>query len=66
MLSDQRSRYADGNLDIDDKELIFNESFTAKYQTNDAKFEKKVTFARLLSKVSAEISSGSEVNINKS
>jgi hypothetical protein len=27
----------------------------------DAKFEKKVTFARLLSKVSAEMSSGSEV-----
>lgn len=64
MISDQRSRlYADGNLDSDDKELVFNESFTTKYQANDTKFEKKVTFARLLGKVSAEISSGAEVII---
>jgi hypothetical protein len=36
---------------------------TAAMSSVDAKFEKKVTFARLLSKVSAEMSSGSEVNI---
>lgn len=30
---------------------------------SDAKLEKKVTFARLLNKVSAEMSSGSEVSV---
>jgi hypothetical protein len=34
---------------------------TVAMSSLDAKFEKKVTFARLLSKVSAEMSSGSEV-----
>jgi hypothetical protein len=34
---------------------------TVAMSSVDAKFEKKVTFARLLSKVSAEMSSGSEV-----
>jgi hypothetical protein len=34
---------------------------TAPMSSVDTKFEKKVTFARLLSKVSAEMSSGSEV-----
>jgi hypothetical protein len=36
---------------------------TAPMSSVDTKFEKKVTFARLLSKVSAEMSSGSEVII---
>lgn len=34
----------------------------AKLPLNDPKLEKKVTFARLMSKVSAEMSSGSEVD----
>lgn len=33
-----------------------------KLALNDPKLEKKVTFARLMSKVSAEMSSGSEVD----
>ena len=36
---------------------------TVAMSSTDAKMEKKVTFARLLSKVSAEMSSGSEVII---
>lgn len=36
---------------------------TVALSSADAKMEKKVTFARLLSKVSAEMSSGSEVII---
>lgn len=55
----------DSDSDVKDiKETTFSEisvSTTNKGQLNDAKMEKKVTFARLLSKVSAEISSGSEV-----
>lgn len=65
MLYEQRSRYADGNLNSDGTEFYFDEASTAKCQTNisvDAKYEKRVTFARLLSRVSAEMSF--EVNID--
>lgn len=40
-----------------------NHSNTATRVLNDPKLEKKVTFARLLNKVSAEMSSGSEVDM---
>lgn len=54
----ERQRYDDGT------EFYFDEASTAKRQTLsvDAKYEKRVTFARLLSRVSAELSS--EVNID--
>lgn len=62
MLYEQRAqRYADGNLNSD---FYFDEASTAKRQSIDAKYEKRVTFARLLSRVSAELSS--EVNIDMS
>lgn len=67
MISDQRNYYPDGNIDnIMVKETTFDDSCGTKGQLNDVKFEKKVTFARLLSKVSAEISSEViiEVTIN--
>lgn len=61
-------RYAGGtSADRMDKDTTsLDESTTAKVHMNDAKYEKKVTFARLLNKVSAEISSGSEVNVKLS
>lgn len=64
MINEQRSRYADVNLISDGTEFFFDEASTAKRQTIfvDAKYEKRVTFARLLSRVSAEVSS--EVNID--
>lgn len=50
---------ADGNLG----ETTFTElANNVKLPLNDPKLEKKVTFARLMSKVSAEMSSGSEVD----
>lgn len=49
----------DGNLD----ETTFSDLNNAvKCQLTDPKLEKKVTFARLMSKVTAELSSGSEVD----
>lgn len=56
--------YADGNLNSDGTELNFDQASTAKRQTIsiDAKYEKRVTFAQLLCRVSAELSS--EVNID--
>lgn len=67
MLYEQRSqRYADGNLISDGTEYYFDEASTAKRQTIsvDAKYEKKVTFARLLSRVSAELSSEVNIDVN--
>lgn len=64
MLYEQRSqRHADATFYSDGTELYFDDASTAKRQTIsvDAKYEKRVTFARLLSRVSAEISC--EVNI---
>ncbi|XP_031632855.1 uncharacterized protein LOC116346788 isoform X2 [Contarinia nasturtii] len=68
MLYEQRSqRYADGLLNSDGTEVWhFDEASTAKRQTisvADAKNEKRVTFARLLSRVSAELSSESTSNL---
>lgn len=65
MFYEHRSQYyADGNFNSDGTEFYFDEASTAKRQTIsiDAKYEKRVTFARLLSRVSAELSS--EVNID--
>lgn len=65
MLYEHRSQiYADGNFNSDGTEFYFDEAPTAKRPTIsvDAKYEKRVTFARLLSRVSAELSS--EVNID--
>lgn len=67
MLYEQRCHsYADGNFYSDGTDFYFDEASTAKRQTIsvDAKYEKRVTFARLLNRVSAEISS--EVNIEYS
>lgn len=63
-MSENRLKPVSIDSESDVKETTFSESFVSaatKGQLNDAKMEKKVTFARLLSKVSAEISSGSEV-----
>ncbi|KAJ9597352.1 hypothetical protein L9F63_011792, partial [Diploptera punctata] len=63
----------DGGIDGEETETTFSTAVsdsqsapsTAALCSIDAKFEKKVTFARLLSKVSAEMSSGSEVEANQ-
>uniref|UniRef100_A0A182IWM2 Uncharacterized protein n=1 Tax=Anopheles atroparvus TaxID=41427 RepID=A0A182IWM2_ANOAO len=56
--------YATGDADASQKETTFSENSLSVNsmvrQISDPKLEKKVTFARLLSKVSAEMSSGSE------
>lgn len=68
MLYEQRfQRYADGYLNSDGTEVYFDEASTAKRQTisvADAKNEKRVTFARLLSRVSAELSSEVNIEVN--
>lgn len=46
----------------DIKETTLSENSELTSMGSDAKLEKKVTFARLLNKVSAEMSSGSEVS----
>lgn len=59
----------EGGADGEETETTFSTAMsdsqsapsTVAVSSADAKFEKKVTFARLLSKVSAEMSSGSEV-----
>lgn len=61
----------DGEADGEETETTFSMAMsdsqsapsTVALSSADAKMEKKVTFARLLSKVSAEMSSGSEVII---
>lgn len=65
-MSENRLKPISIDSEGDVKETTFSEkagSSSNKGQLNDAKMEKKVTFARLLSKVAAEISSGSEVKI---
>lgn len=65
-MSENRLKPISIDSESDVKETTFSENSvttTNKGQLNDAKMEKKVTFARLLSKVSAEISSGSEVKL---
>ena len=60
---------ADAESDPNIKETTFSESsasapaVTLSRPFSDPKLEKKVTFARLLSKVSHEMSSGSEMDI---
>lgn len=66
MFCAQRSHlYADGNLNLDGTDFYFDDqASTSKRQTIsvDAKYEKKVTFARLFNRVSTKICS--EVNID--
>lgn len=68
-MSENRSRASNVDSESDLKETTFSEntgsltSATVDRAINDPKLEKKVTFARLLNKVSAEMSSGSEVDI---
>lgn len=70
-MSENRFKQISMDLDIDVKETTFSEyaggstpsTSTTKNLLTDPKLEKKVTFARLLSKVSAEMSSGSEVDV---
>ncbi|KAL9879695.1 uncharacterized protein ACN2A1_011533 isoform 3-T22 [Glossina fuscipes fuscipes] len=72
-LSESRIRASNVDSESDMKETTFSEntgSLTSvtmeRVILNDPKLEKKVTFARLLSKVSAEMSSGSEAKRNSS
>lgn len=68
-LSENRLHAGTIDSESDQKETTFSEntgsltSATVERAINDPKLEKKVTFARLLNKVSAEMSSGSEVNM---
>lgn len=64
LLSENRLKTCGIDSESDIKETTFSEnsaSTSTKAQFSDTKFEKKVTFARLLNKVSTEMSSGSEV-----
>lgn len=51
------------NWGITTNETKFSDSDAAQAALNDPKLEKKVTFARLINKVSAEMSSGSEMEL---
>ncbi|XP_054086655.1 uncharacterized protein LOC105208961 isoform X4 [Zeugodacus cucurbitae] len=73
-MTENRLRASTGNVDSesDVKETTFSENSGSLTSTNvanvartitDPKLEKKVTFARLLNKVSAEMSSGSDMDI---
>lgn len=42
---------------------IIGTGLLSRQLSSDPKFEKKVTFARLLSKMSAEITSGSDIDV---
>lgn len=68
MLYEQRyQRYADENFNSDGTDYYyFDEASTAKSQTIsvDAKYEKRVTFARLLNRVSAELSFEVNIDVN--
>lgn len=66
-LSENRLKVTAGieQTESDEKETTFSENSPSKTlprPLSDPKFEKKVTFARLLNKVSAEISSGSDID----
>ncbi|KAM7348381.1 uncharacterized protein ACRADG_007714 isoform 6-T15 [Cochliomyia hominivorax] len=71
-MSENRLRVNNVDSESDLKETTFSEntgsltSATVDRAINDPKLEKKVTFARLLNKVSAEMSSGSEATRNSS
>ncbi|XP_065365478.1 uncharacterized protein LOC135958499 [Calliphora vicina] len=71
-MSENRLRASNVDSESDLKETTFSEntvsltSATVERAINDPKLEKKVTFARLLNKVSAEMSSGSETTRNSS
>lgn len=60
-----KEREADGEETETTFSMVMSDSqsalSTVALSSTDTKMEKKVTFARLLSKVSAEMSSGSEV-----
>ncbi|XP_055384716.1 uncharacterized protein LOC129614250 isoform X2 [Condylostylus longicornis] len=65
LLSDKEQQLATESTDENIKETTFTSnanSFIARRPLSDSKLEKKVTFARLLDKVSAEMSSGSEMD----
>lgn len=73
-MTENRLRASASNVDSesDVKETTFSENSGSLTSTNvanvartiaDPKLEKKVTFARLLNKVSAEMSSGSDMDI---
>lgn len=65
----ERMNNLDADSDTNMKETTFSESTSSMPVVSltrpfsDPKLEKKVTFARLLSKVSHEMSSGSEVEL---
>lgn len=62
IISDNRIHMSSAH-DVDLGETTFTElAANIKLPLNDPKLEKKVTFARLMNKVSAEMSSGSEVD----
>lgn len=63
LISDNRIQLSALDPEANLNETTFSElNGVPKCQLNDPKLEKKVTFARLMNKVSAEISSGSEVD----
>lgn len=62
LISDHRLKCTELNFEDVDRGTAFDETSTLT-KLNDSKLEKKVTFARLLNKVSAEMSSGPEVHI---
>jgi hypothetical protein len=67
-MNENRSKLTVPDVEINIDETTFAESPAPVIATivrpiSDPKLEKKVTFARLLSKVSAEMSSGSDVDL---
>lgn len=65
-MSENRLKPCAIDSESDIKETTFSEhsaSASTSTKTQFDRFEKKVTFARLLSRVSAEMSSGSEVEV---
>lgn len=71
-MSENRLRVNTADSESDLKETTFSENSgslastsVARTIASDPKLEKKVTFARLLNKVSAEMSSGSEIDIGQ-
>lgn len=62
LISDNRIQLSTLDPEANLNETTFSELNGVSKCLFDPKLEKKVTFARLISKVSAEISSGSEVD----
>lgn len=50
-------------MDCGSTSTIIGTGLLSRQLSSDPKFEKKVTFARLLSKMSAEITSGSDIDV---